>query len=113
MNQMSKLEEISSSEEMAKRLRVELSSPEEQYENRKTKRPPDVILIFAYNRTGKTRLTMDFKDQGKLKSKSDADTLYYNAFTEDLFVWNNDLSGDVDRRLMMNTKSNFSVGEAI
>jgi len=27
------------------------------------------------------------------------DTLYFNAFTEDLFHWNNDLDGDSDRTL--------------
>jgi len=47
------------------------------------------IVLFAYNGTGKTRLSMHFKDQGK--TNSPPDTLYYNAFTEDLFYWNNDL----------------------
>ena len=44
------------------------------------------ILLYAYNGTGKTRLSMEFKDWEKKKNKG-ATTLYYNAFTEDLFHW--------------------------
>lgn len=70
-----------------------------------------LILIFAYNRTGKTRLSMGFKDAGKRRSKKNPvgmpDTLYFNAFTEDLFVWENDLEGDSVRRLQLNEKSSF------
>jgi hypothetical protein len=66
------------------------------------------LLLFAYNRTGKTRLSMEFKD--KAKRKGTADTLYFNAFTEDLFVWNNDLDGDSDRHLTINQKSTFFSG---
>jgi hypothetical protein len=42
----------------------------------------DFVLIFAYNGTGKTRLSMAFKDASK--KKGNADTLYFNAYTEDL-----------------------------
>ncbi|MCC7387324.1 MAG: hypothetical protein IT431_01005 [Phycisphaerales bacterium] len=66
------------------------------------------VLLFAYNRTGKTRLSMEFKD--KAKRKGAADTLYFNAFTEDLFVWNNDLDGDADRHLTINKDSSFFSG---
>lgn len=70
-----------------------------------------LVLIYAYNRTGKTRLSMEFKDAGKRKSKRNPtgtpDTLYFNAFTEDLFVWENDLEGDSVRRLQLNEKSSF------
>ena len=66
------------------------------------------ILLYAYNGTGKTRLSMAFKDIGK---QGDArDTLYFNAFTEDLFHWDNDLDGDSDRRLLLNMKSRFFKG---
>ncbi|GFM58706.1 anticodon nuclease [Pseudomonas cichorii] len=66
------------------------------------------ILLYAYNGTGKTRLSMAFKDVGK---QGDArDTLYFNAFTEDLFHWNNDLAGDTDRRLLLNRDSRFFQG---
>ena len=68
------------------------------------------VLIYAYNRTGKTRLSMKFKDQGKRKGKGTPDTLYFNAFTEDLFVWHNDLDDDTDRHLMINENSSFFNG---
>jgi hypothetical protein len=75
-----------------------------ELENKKT------ILLFAYNGTGKTRLSMTFKDVGK---QGDArDTLYFNAFTEDLFHWDNDLDGDSDRRLTLNSASRFFAGLA-
>lgn len=66
------------------------------------------ILLFAYNGTGKTRLSMAFKDLGK---NDDArDTLYFNAFTEDLFYWDNDLESDSNRELRLNTSSRFFSG---
>lgn len=65
-------------------------------------------LLFAYNGTGKTRLSMAFKDLGK---KGEArDTLYFNAFTEDLFYWDNDLENDSNRELRLNTSSRFFSG---
>jgi wobble nucleotide-excising tRNase len=67
-----------------------------------------VILIYAYNGTGKTRLSMAFKDLGK--RGEERDTLYFNAFTEDLFVWDNDLENDTYRMLKMNTASRFFNG---
>lgn len=68
------------------------------------------ILLYAYNGTGKTRLSMAFKEIGK---QGDArDTLYFNAFTEDLFHWDNDLDGDSDRRLTLNAQSRFFAGLA-
>lgn len=70
----------------------------------------DLILLYAYNRTGKTRLSMEFKDEGKRKNKGTADTLYFNAFTEDLFTWDNDLDGDAVRRLQLNPNSTFFNG---
>lgn len=73
--------------------------------------PASLLLIYAYNRTGKTRLSMEFKDAGKRKNRKNPtgtpDTLYFNAFTEDLFVWENDLDGDSLRRLQLNEKSSF------
>lgn len=67
------------------------------------------ILLFAYNGTGKTRLSMAFKEQGK-RGEGTRDTLYFNAFTEDLFIWDNDLDGDAQRVLRMNTDSHFFDG---
>ena len=67
------------------------------------------VLLFAYNRTGKTRLSMAFKDKGKTREGVDRDTLYFNAYTEDLFSWNNDLQGDSERYLKINSVSQFFV----
>ncbi len=66
------------------------------------------ILLFAYNGTGKTRLSMEFKELGK--QQGGRDTLYFNAFTEDLFIWDNDLEDDLNRELRLNTASRFFYG---
>lgn len=70
----------------------------------------ELLLLYAYNRTGKTRLSMEFKDEGKRKNNGTADTLYFNAFTEDLFTWDNDLDGDAVRQLQLNPNSSFFNG---
>ena len=74
----------------------------------------DLILFFAHNGTGKTRLSMDFKQLGKEfdaeGNLTKRDTLYFNAFTEDLFSWNNDLDFDTTRYLNLNTNSVFFEG---
>lgn len=84
------------------RLRDDLNNPT---------KPVSLLLIYAYNRTGKTRLSMEFKDTGKRKTKKNPtgtpDTLYFNAFTEDLFVWENDLDRNSVRRLQLNENSSF------
>lgn len=70
--------------------------------------PLRYILIFAHNGTGKTRLSMAFKEAGKVDGVSD--TLYFNAFTEDLFSWDNDLENDTQRTLKLNRDSRFFEG---
>jgi hypothetical protein len=72
------------------------------------------ILLYAYNGTGKTRLSTMFKDLGKTANAdgetTTRDTLYFNAFTEDLFTWDNDLEHDNARKLTLNTDSSFFAG---
>ena len=70
----------------------------------------DFVLLYAYNGTGKTRLSMDFKDKRKKDKEDKRDTLYFNAFTEDLFYWDNDIENDKDRVLKINAESNFFNG---
>lgn len=63
-----------------------------------------VQLIYAFNGTGKTRLSRAFKEEitpSTQDDETDGDVeksrdkfLYYNAFTEDLFYWDNDLKED-------------------
>lgn len=66
-------------------------------------------LLYSFNGTGKTRLSMSFKDlvnsPSKLSEKKHV--IYYNAFTEDLFNWENDLESDLERVLKINTSSIF------
>lgn len=66
------------------------------------------VLLYAYNGVGKTRLSMSFKNAGKIDDNKD--TLYFNAFTEDLFSWDNDLANDSLRVLRMNKNSSFFSG---
>jgi len=71
-----------------------------------------VQLIYAFNGTGKTRLSRKFKqliapkdNSGEVDEEADQfawsrnKILYYNAFTEDLFYWDNDLTGDAEPKL--------------
>jgi wobble nucleotide-excising tRNase len=65
-----------------------------------------VQLIYAFNGIGKTRLSREFR---LLVAPKDAEdevetsikVFYYNAFTEDLFYWDNDLAADVNRKLLI------------
>jgi hypothetical protein len=53
---------------------------------------------------------MAFKERGKEGREDNRDTLYFNAFTEDLFSWDNDLENDNERVLRINSMSNFFNG---
>jgi hypothetical protein len=50
----------------------------------------NVILIYAFNATGKTRLSVEYKNITKKTEDGQHTGVYYNAFSEDLFVWDND-----------------------
>lgn len=68
-----------------------------------------ITLLYAFNATGKTRLSMEFKNLVN-ESKDDEvikHVVYYNAFTEDLFSWDNDLENDNERKLKINKNSSF------
>lgn len=68
-------------------------------------------IIFAHNGIGKTSLSVAFKDIEKIASDgARRNTLYYNAFTEDLFYWDNDLVKDEERVLMFRRESKFFDG---
>lgn len=70
-----------------------------------------VQLIYAFNGVGKTRLSRAFKELVSPKNPDDESeehkmkVLYYNAFTEDLFYWDNDLDADADRKLKIQPNS--------
>lgn len=95
MSDQPKVHQFPSLEKLVTRLRDDFRSQE-------------VVLLFAHNGTGKTRLSMAFKDAGK--SGELRDTLYFNAYTEDLFFWDNDLSNDTARVLRFNGTSRFLSG---
>jgi len=75
-------------------------------------------LIYAFNGSGKTRLSREFKQLILQNNDTDGDVdeidqsepsrnkiLYYNAFTEDLFYWDNDLEGDAEPKLIIQPNS--------
>ena len=70
-----------------------------------------VHLIYAFNATGKTRLSTILKDKLNI-SENDEESkvkkiLYFNAFTEDLFTWENDLENDENRYLKYDKRTYF------
>ncbi|TRD11119.1 anticodon nuclease [Erythrobacter insulae] len=71
-----------------------------------------VQLIYAFNGTGKTRLSRALKELVAPKAADDEEAqpsrhkiLYYNAFTEDLFYWDNDLLADAEPKLKIQPNS--------
>lgn len=54
----------------------------------------NIVLIYAFNATGKTRLSVAYKDATKDSETGQHAGVYYNAFSEDLFVWHNDEEND-------------------
>lgn len=50
----------------------------------------NIILVYAFNGTGKTRLSVAYKNITKKNNKGNHAGVYYNAYSEDLFVWDND-----------------------
>lgn len=77
-----------------------------------------VQLIYAFNGTGKTRLSRAFKqliapktnggegdEEADPPELSRSKILYYNALTEDLFYWDNDLAADTEPKLKIQPNS--------
>lgn len=72
-----------------------------------------VQLIYAFNGVGKTRLSREFKKLIDPKDDTDgADQeelgpkiLYYNAYTEDLFYWDNGSDGNKEIKLQIQPNS--------
>ncbi|MCA3238464.1 MAG: AAA family ATPase [Curvibacter sp.] len=73
-----------------------------------------VQLIYAFNGMGKTRLSREFKQlidsevEGSDAPSSDLANkkiIYYSAFTEDLFYWDNDLGLDMEPKLKIQPNS--------
>ena len=71
-----------------------------------------VNLIYAFNGSGKTRLSKVFKNlivpkenHGNEEELTRRKVLYFNAFTEDLFYWDNDLLNDTELKLKIQPNS--------
>ncbi len=78
----------------------ELEIAKQLFENQE-----NIILIYAFNATGKTRLSVAYKDLTKNENDGNHLGVYYNAYSEDLFVWEND---EEDNNANISLKSNFS-----
>ena len=104
--------------EIAQQLRtpktVRKTVPERTKVVDEVKPVPKVQLIYAFNGTGKTRLSREFKQLIAPNAADDAadraelsrnKILYYNAFTEDLFYWDNDLELDAEYKLKIQPNS--------
>ena len=70
-------------------------------------------LIYAFNGSGKTRLSNEFKKLIASKSKDAHEKtltrrkiLYFNALTEDLFYWDNDLLNDTEPKYKLKIQYN-------
>ena len=69
------------------------------------------VLLYAYNGMGKTCLSMEVKSRNQEKNNNQTNTLYFNAYTEDLFYWNNDFINDGhEPKLLLNSDSKFLSG---
>lgn len=55
--------------------------------------PARIALAYAFNATGKTQLCVAYKNATKREDGSHTG-VYYNAYSEDLFVWDNDEEND-------------------
>lgn len=65
-----------------------------------------IIVLYAFNSTGKTRLSVAFKELMRDKSTHKQTGIYYNAFSEDLFAWDNDMPhSEKDMKLRVVTSS--------
>lgn len=91
-------------EQLKSAVRITHAKPEKTYDIK-------VQLIYAFNGTGKTRLSREFKQLiAPTEDTEEAELtrtriLYYNAFTEDLFYWDNDLEQDLAPKLKIQPNS--------
>ena len=78
----------------------------EQLATKIAKLKKNIVLIYAFNGTGKTRLSVAYKNITKKNNKGNHAGVYYNAYSEDLFVWDNDEEHDGQNiRLMIQSST--------
>ena len=90
------------------------NDPNDTREVEESRPVPKVQLIYAFNGSGKTRLSKEVKSMvAPLVNIASEDNpepsrtkiLYYNAFTEDLFYWDNDLESNSKPKLKIQPNS--------
>ncbi len=72
--------------------------------------PYTISLIYAFNATGKTQLSVAYKDVTKENNGGEHAGVYYNAYSEDLFQWDNDEEDNnrnVNLRVIPSSLNNF------
>ncbi len=70
----------------------------------------NIYLLYAFNSTGKTRLSVEYKECNRNPETHRQTGVYYNAFSEDLFQWDNDIDHseqDVKMRIVMSSLSSL------
>lgn len=67
-----------------------------------------IFLLYAFNATGKTRLSVAYKELCRSENHKQTG-VYYNAFSEDLFVWNNDIENAEENTRMRNALTHQKV----
>lgn len=72
----------------------------------------NIFLIYAFNGTGKTRLSVEYKEFAREQSndgrKGKQTGVYYNAYSEDLFVWDNGIEDAEDSIRLLIVPSNLN-----
>ena len=91
-----------------------MSKTLEQIANELKSKNKKVQLIYAFNGTGKTRLSKEFqklickkKTTKKIDEEQKRKFLYYSAYTEDLFYWDNDIENNAEPKLKIQN-NNFT-----
>lgn len=64
----------------------------------------NIFLVYAFNGTGKTRLSIEYKELAREQleegKKGRQTGVYYNAYSEDLFVWDNDIEHSEEKIIL-------------
>ncbi len=66
-----------------------------------------ITLIYAFNSTGKTKLSVEYKNITKKKDGKHTG-VYFNAYSEDLFRWDNDESHENENMRLEILKSSLN-----
>lgn len=97
---------VQSLAEVARYLSAEAKKTPDVQTVQKKKQDKKIQLIYAFNGTGKTRLSREFKKILNDENNSEADSeekkrkiLYYNAFSSDLFYWDNGIENESEPKL--------------